>query len=147
MNRSESETVCQALQQIGVPATIEPNGLAVGYDDRNGDWNLQTLPAEVHEALQEGQRDYRPHMAGCVLGEVDGTGLPVVYVRQGDRWIAVDGEGVWHGRTDGPKTIVSLPCKALDDGGLIEDEGEGLEVTKAICEVVKNNLWRLRPIP
>ena len=125
-----------ALQAAGLAPTREAKGLIVNISGKGG-WGLTSVPTEIYEAVKAGATDPRPEYAGVRYDDVEQDGWPVNYIRNGEKFLAVNLEGIWAG--DGKGGITSIPS-VLD---YIIDDHDPEEV-KAVVETVKANLWRIR---
>lgn len=142
--------IYEALRQAGLEPTWEQTGLIVnvvggnpgtyckenGYSGQSG-WGLVSVPKEIYDAVKAGATDPRPDLEGASYGEVESNGWPVAYLRNGEKFIAVNAEGVWAG--DGKGGFVAIPS-ILDE---VVDDHEPEDV-KEVVETIKANLWRLR---
>lgn len=124
------------LEGAGLAPTREAKGLIVNISGKGG-WGLTSVPKEIYEAVKAGATDPRPDYAGVVYDDVEQDGWPVNYIRNGEKFLAVNLEGIWAG--DGKGGITAIPS-VLDD--IIDDHDP--EEVKAVVETVKANLWRIR---
>lgn len=81
------------LEGAGLAPTREAKGLIVNISGKGG-WGLTSVPKEIYEAVKAGATDPRPEYAGVRYDDVEQDGWPVNYIRNGEKFLAVNLEGI-----------------------------------------------------